>query len=196
MEIDLAQTKAERDRIYRFRYQVYIKELGKNYLADKQSHVQVMLKDELDADAFHFYLNNRNKDVIGTMRIRFIDSEDVEFKHFRLHDQYEHCKLATVGRLMVARSNRAMMVGSQFTLKAFEFGLQNGIDFCFIEVEQRLSPLYERLGFKKISSTENSSGEMRIHFCLDLNDTKYLKTINSPFLRALCRLHKNTINQL
>lgn len=64
--VQQAQTAEERERIYQFRYQVYVQEMGKS-LPDPD-HEKRVLKDECDAQAVHLYIE-REGEIVGSLRM-------------------------------------------------------------------------------------------------------------------------------
>jgi predicted GNAT family N-acyltransferase len=185
MNIKLAKTKLEMERIFQFRYKIYIEELGKNHLANNKNHTYKKLKDDLDEDSFLFYKENKNNQITGTMRIRLIDQSDIEYKQYQINRIDIKGKVATVSRLMVAQNLRAKFTGTQFAFKAYEFGLKNGVQFCYIEIEEKLKYMYEKLGFKCIRTVDVNGAGSRLQYCLELNNVAHLKKIKSPFINLL-----------
>jgi putative hemolysin len=68
MRVRIAQSEAERARIFRFRYAVYIQEMGKQFpFAD---HAQRLLSDPLDRNGVHLFIE-KGEAVIATLRINW-----------------------------------------------------------------------------------------------------------------------------
>ena len=65
MEIRIAETKEERDEVFRFRYQIYVEEMQIDCSAD---HKKKKLTDDLDKTAHIFYAQKDNQ-IIATGRM-------------------------------------------------------------------------------------------------------------------------------
>src|SRR5690348_16331067 len=65
--VKIATTDAEKEAIYRFRYEVYVEEMGADDERSKSDFATRWIHDEMDETGLHFYVA-RNGQLLGCLR--------------------------------------------------------------------------------------------------------------------------------
>lgn len=183
MEIIQTRTEEQRERIYRFRYSIYVEEMGKPMPG--ADHVRRTLRDELDDRSTHL-MALRGDELIGTLRItwgadglpeRFVNWYGLErFMGFPKED------LSFTGRMMVSAGLRSSAVSLALAREAYRLGRERGVGFDFIHTTPALIPFFERLGHRRYAPEflDPDLGP-RTPMVLVLGDFEHLDSRQSPF---------------
>jgi hypothetical protein len=180
----MARTEAEKEAIYRLRYQVYIEEMNgadRHLEADGQTR---QLRDEWDERAHHFYVL---QDGVMAACARVILRRDgpMECEH-----EFELEKFAPAfpnhvcmtSRLALHPTIRGSHILKQLTCAIYQFWCEQDVQFSFLDCHTRLLPLYSRLGFRTYRSGFNHSKYTYvIPMVLVVPDVEYLEEVKSPF---------------
>ena len=193
--IHVAQTEAERNAIYEFRYQVYIEEMGKPYSHADHKHKQ--LSDPLDENASLLY-SARNGKMVGTLRINW-GEDSTAYSAFAQSCNLArfHCfpseSLSFCSRLMVREDHRSSALAAALSSAAYKAGRLRGVQFNFAHCAPRLVKLFERMGFRQYKRhfQDSEVGE-QIPLVLVVEDIEHLKAVRSPFVSQALELpHSN-----
>jgi predicted GNAT family N-acyltransferase len=184
-----AVSPADKQAIYRFRYQIYIEELGKTHIpADGDGK---LMYDEADDHAVLFYAVAGDR-LVATVRALsgvdgpFTDRDSAFLGIPGFARQFGHRKLAVIDRLIVDREWRKSGLAHEMMLATYLYGLEVGTRCGFISCEDQLLPLYLRYGFRACGEPVSLlSGEKRHRLVLFLCDRQYLEKTKSPFLPHL-----------
>lgn len=195
--IKIAQTEAIKQAIYKFRYQIYIEEMGKPY--QQADHSKKILTDYLDDTATLLYAEQEGE-IIGTVRINW--GKDVEtFKYFddsnfgiSIFKHFPPQTFSFNSRLMLSSKYRKSMLAKDLAEKSYFLGRNNQVQFNFISCNPLLTPFFFRLGFRnyKKSFLDQNSGE-QIPMVLIVEDVEHLYTVKSPFLSEAFERKNNPI---
>lgn len=185
MTIDTAKTPDEQERIFRFRYTIYVEEMGKPMPG--ADHVQRTLRDELDNHATHLYAL-RGGEIMATLRIFWgRDGIPPQYKAwYGLHgfDSSSQSDFSFTGRMMVAGAVRGGTAALALATEAYRLGRLSNVAFDFIHTTPPLIPFFERLGHRRYT-TEFIDPDLgpRTPMVLTLDDLTHLKAQGSPFLK-------------
>jgi hypothetical protein len=184
--IHLAESVDEKEAVYRFRYDVYVEEMGRyGAVAD---HVNRRLVEPEDATARIFYAAEEDGTVVATSRFSW--GGDAPFSE-RLIEHYQLAPfLAEMAPERIAVGERGMVVprlrGSALfrELGAFSrhFISQNRIELIFGACEPHLLSLYVGQGCRTFSKRNVNSKEagFLIPIVTVVEDVEYLRRIGSP----------------
>ena len=179
--------------ICKFRYQIYIKELGDTY--DGVDEDAGMLHDELDDFGKTMYAEE-NGQIIGTCRINFgchgsFDDYWDECYDLSAFPDPQHLSLAS--KMMIVPKYRGSMLGLSFLLKALHLSKTYKAHFMFLDCIPPLVPLYEMAGFRryKENSPENKNLKYYIPMVVCIEDLDYFKRIHSPYYEAVKKYPSN-----
>ncbi len=190
IEIGLAGTDAAREAVYRFRYRIYVEEMGRyGSIADHAGKRLV----EPDDEAGHLIAAWQGDDLVGTARITW--GGDAPFTQ-RLIDQYDLAGfLSTVSADQMVIGERFMIEpalrGSDLLYRIFCFYMafvnDRRIQLTFGDCEPHLLNLYQGLGYRAYTRRNVNSPETGylIPLVLVTEDIAYLSRIGSPLADVL-----------
>jgi len=145
-----AETAAEREAIYRFRYQIYIEELKYNYEAD---HERKWLKQAEDEQPWTTLLYTGSPDDISsTVRVQAWKPGEVPPAVFALTSMerfpgIERLGVSHIGRMMIRRSLRGKLVLPSLLAGGYEFLVgEKGADLAFLDCVPGIVRHYRQLG--------------------------------------------------
>lgn len=192
MEIRIATTPEELERVHQLRYRCYVEELGWKY--DQADDAAKTLTDPMDVHGTIYYAEDNGR-LVATYCIHFAGSfelPEIWRQHYGL-DKFagfpESC-FSFSSRLMVVPELRGSSIVPRILLKAYEEGWRRGTRFNFCFCRPRLTELYERLGFVRYKDNilEPSQGYM-VPLILMTEDAEHLRAVCSPFLK-ICQAHR------
>lgn len=198
--VAVATTKKEREKIYRFRYQVYVEEMGK-LLSGDVNHRHRLLCDESDDWGLLFYAV-ADREIVGTMRLNIGYASDFtdelrecfamdEFQRFSSPEFPDH-KLSVTNKSMVAphyrRSQAFYLLGSN----VYETFHRQGCQFNFTGGAPYMVALYEQLGHRRYKSNFPVPGYgYMVPMVLMTQDIGHLRQVRSPLWRVARKLENS-----
>lgn len=169
LQVGLATTQAEREAVFRFRYEVYIREMGKPLAA--ADHARGRLTDGSDERALLLVANGSNGTVMGTLRLHLgtmpaAAAERVAANQLEVGIE----RVALVGKTMVDRGQRGSRVFLALARTALALALDAGMRFGMLHCRPELVPLYARLGYRRHATpfVDQEVGE-QVPMVLDLH---------------------------
>jgi len=145
-----AETKEEREAIYRFRYQIYIEELKYNYEADHER--KWLRQEEDDQPTTTLLYTGSPDDITSTVRVRAWKPGEVPPAVFALTsmDRFpgiEGLGVSHIGRMMIRRSLRGKLVLPSLLAGGYEFLVgEKGADLAFLDCVPGIVRHYRQLG--------------------------------------------------
>ena len=188
--IKQASTETERQRIYRFRYNIYIEEMGKPM--PDADHERRMLHDEYDPRSIHLYAE-RDGEIAGALRLIWgrdgLPPVFVDWYGLEMFREFSPTEISFTGRLMAAKQYRSSLLGVSLAQEIYRIARESGLAFDFIHTTQPLVGYFERLGYRRYKSDflDPDLGP-RTPMILVLQDIAHLETCQSPFLRTAHQL--------
>lgn len=189
ISIRRATSDAEREAIYRFRYEIYVGEMGKVRLS-QADHAHRWLKDENDEHATLYGAYDAEGAVIGTVQVisgeRHIPPAFYNVPHFDQFVQLPAQALSFTSRLMVAPGKRGGQAMTALVGRAYADGLIEGRHFNFCVCSPGLVDLYEHLGYRRFSGNlVDPVVGYQVPLVLAARDREHLEAIHSPLWRIL-----------
>lgn len=183
----LAESEEERRAVYRFRYAVYVEEMGRYQgLAD---HANRWLVEPEDAVSRIFYAT-QGDEVVGTARLTWGGDGPLPPRQIQQYGLAPF--LAEVSEKEIAVGERGMVAprlrGSDLLLKllgeSFRFVNDRRILLIFGDCEPHLLNLYLGLGHRTYSRTNVNSTEAGylIPILTVVEDVAYLRQVGSPLV--------------
>ena len=184
----LAVSEAERQEVYRFRYAVYVEEMGKS--PPDANHERRVLMDRFDATASLYLLRDGEGALVGTLRINHLAALESAQEALRpiplepLLEQASLKNLSYTSRLMLRADWRG---GSSLALlcnRIFADSLEEGIRFDLCHAHPGLIELYEQLGYRRFCAGITLPGVgYQVPMLLALRDRAHLRRCRSPLMR-------------
>lgn len=192
MKPDIYEAKTPEDRlkIFRFRYETYVEEMGR-YKSIANHKEKVLIEPE-DEDA-RLYLATDGENVVGTMRHNWggdapiCDRQIEQYSMKPFHDQIPAAQMIVGERFMVAPSYR----GTDLILRLFraylEFVNEKRIQLIFGDCEPHLLNLYLGMGFRTYAANNVNSTETGylVPLVMVPEDLAYMQRIKSPIIKFL-----------
>jgi predicted GNAT family N-acyltransferase len=189
-----AITPQEKQKVYHFRYKVYVEEMRKQPRA--ANHQDKVLTDELDETATLLYIA-QGDEIIATLQRSFLDSALLPPA---LHQQlgisqfvdFPKSALSVSTRLMVAPAYRNSTTAGAIILAAYQDARERGVQFDFLHAAPWLIPFYTNLGYRRYTShfLDPDVG-LQVPQVLVTEDVEHLRHVRSPFYRKACRYTNN-----
>ena len=185
MDVRQAVSETEREAIYRFRYEVYVQEMGcKQVYAD---HDRRIITEPLDETGriFGAWCDGT---VVGTVRINFARSGDLGdypqlYSMERAGCFHPTCTSITT-KFMVAKPHRGGPVARLLFLTAYQDARQAGIEFNFMDCNPPLVPFFRKWGWRLYTAPVHHPeyGHV-IPMVIALSDRGYLEQVRSLFVK-------------
>ncbi len=182
-QIQIVDSPEILDRVCRFRYQTYIKELGTAYgqveLTDK------MLKDELDEFGITMYAEYEGE-IIGTARLNFGchgEFDDYWIECYDLNVFPEIKNICLGSKMMISPKWRKTKLSTLFLAQGFRLCKKYQADFFFLDCIPPLVRIYEKIGFRryKENAPEDANRKYYVPMVGIINDSSYLESVGSPW---------------
>ncbi|MEO0399223.1 MAG: GNAT family N-acyltransferase [Pseudomonadota bacterium] len=176
--------------LYRFRYKIYVEEMGRpQTYAD---HAAKTVKDPLDSFAREAVAFN-DDEIIGCVRGNYLrDGDAGEYEAFYALDALtpaEREKTSICTKVMVDKPYRGTSLAMKLLFLQYRMALDAGMDICIVDCNPPIDRQNARLGFKPLFEKDHPEYG-RVHVMrLDMRDEAHLQAIRSP-LAGILRLHR------
>ena len=193
--VKMATTEAEREAIYRLRYEVYIEEMNGQSRHSEADVAARQLYDEWDPHSYHFYVEQNGRPAACarlTLRRDGPFECDNEFNLDRFGPAFpKHVSMSS--RLALHPKLRGSHLLKQLTCTMFTFAKEQGMRFDFIDCHPKLLPLYTRLGYRLYQPGFNHPKYTYvIPMVLVFDDIEHFKRVHSPFAEIAERYPRST----
>ena len=180
-----AETRAEREAIWRFRYDVYVRELGKTVVGVDHANGWVRDADEDEPHVTLLYTGS-SAAVTGTLRIDSwlpgaIPAHSARKYGITQATGLQGLHLAEASRLMVRRQLRGKLIMPALARAAFALRVNREVRVSFAYCAPGLVRGYRRLGYRPYGSDliETADG-MRCPLVLTHDNVAHLRSVGSP----------------
>ena len=186
-DIQVARRDEDRERIFRFRYDVYVTEMGKS--PAEADHQKKIIRDELDEDAHLLYAEDEGQ-IVGTVRLncrskkKFPDVWEQRYDIEKFAPSFgDHISMTS--RMMVARDYRGSSVPAALVGAVYSAGREMGSKFDFCNCAPSLLEFYEQIGFRRFTDgfVDEDNG-YHVPLVMVVRDTQYLRQVRSPLYRV------------
>jgi predicted GNAT family N-acyltransferase len=187
IQIRQAATPAEREAVYRLRYQVYVEELEDRELESEDSGQKAVIDaDDETARLFGGFVAGR---LAGTIRLKgggdgpFSPELIATYSLRPFLDLMGPQHVFVYGRLAVLPEQRCAGLGFQLMLHSARVAIENGAEAVFLDCQPHLIEVYQKLGFRSYRKTYNDrSGGILIPMVILRSDFEFLEKIGSPLI--------------
>ena len=189
-----ADTDADKAAIYRFRFDVFGREMG--LLGPIENWEEHSFHDPDDEHSHHI-LAETGGTVIGAIRTthgehcanspELLDTYELApFLEVLTPDQ-----IGVVTRLMVSSELRGSLLSLHLVKKTAEYCLQQGIECVFIDCQPHLVPFYQRYGYRSYRTVFNDPYVgVLVPLVLIVSDFEHLAQVRSPFYKIITSMRE------
>ena len=190
----LAGTRAEREGVYRLRYDVYVRELRKS-VPGVIDHVRRWIKDADDeCSGVHIFYTGTVDDMSGSLRMQVwepgaVPAEVTERFSLHLFPGIGRQRIAEAGRLIVRPDRRGGQILSVLACAAFDYETRDREPFvCFLSCVPGLVRTYMRLGFRACPGAVITAPDgVRLPMFMLASDLAHLEAVGSPLAPLMAR---------
>ncbi len=185
IQIKIAATKGEKEKIYRFRYNVYVEEMGK--FISQADDSNKILYDDMDDWGINLYATVDSQ-LAGILRLNIGKAQDFppplnklfSFEKFQALDA-DKPLISISARLMIDKEYRGSEVLFHLGIEAYRIAREKKNSYNFMLCAPELVGLYEQLGYRRYTRNymDNETG-YRIPMVIILDDFEYFNNIRSP----------------
>jgi hypothetical protein len=187
-----ATTPQELDAIARFRYRVYVEELGFRDHPAADHDTQKMVYDDDLADSTWLLYAGKPDAIEGTLRLRIFEAGAVPAEasneySLDMFPDIERRKISDVSGLMFSRSTRGTASATMLCCRAVEIASGSHCEAIFSVGSAGLLRAYQRLGFRPYGGRiygQELGMQLQIPLIAML-DMDYLRRIESPAYHVL-----------
>jgi GNAT superfamily N-acetyltransferase len=179
-----ATDPAVREAVFRFRYDIYVREMRRRQ--KDADHVRERVEDALDRGAMLLAARDTSTGrIVGTARSNVVARSELGV-YDRLYgldalSPGERAVTTITTRFMVERERRGTLLAVQLARSLFERGAAQGITTDYIDCNEPLVPFFERLGYRSMRTIEHPEyGTVRL-MRLDVRDAGHMARVGSPF---------------
>ena len=176
VEIDIAQTEEQKNRVYEFRYKI-----------EKGEDQPGIIKDEFDESAILIFAE-ANEEVVASFRINLCNEitlvdqviQDYGLENFK---EYSNNNFSFTSKLVLDPRWRNTTLLGKILNAAYQILRQKKIKFDFTDCSPALVQFYEHLGYRRYKSNYAKHNEgYRIPLVMLTEDINHLQRIKSPFV--------------
>lgn len=188
-QIRQAETPAQREAVYAFRYQCYVEELDKKDTPGAV-HDRRVIRQPHDDHSRHFYVEDGPERICAVFTETGLDRGPVPDSWRRIFglDRWagiDPRSISVGSRLMLRSDIRGSTLLARLLGHVYRTQLAEGRRYALMYCAPALVALYEQLGFRRYTDSVNPSrgGTYMIPMLLLLTDVAHLRRVGSPFLR-------------
>ena len=193
-QVHRAETREEREAVYRFRYRVYVEEFGRELGSPDHDRKWVTDADD-DKDTSTILYTGSPDNITGTVRLRHwragaVPHHDIEELSMDRFADIAERNTGEIGRLMVRKSMRGKMIIASLLRASYEiFAGEQRTDLVFCYCSPGLVRYYQQLAMRPFGGRlVNAPDGMMVPLVAVLSDRSYYKRMRS-FLAPLVRRH-------
>ena len=189
IEISQVADEATRERIYRFRYDVHVGELGKG--GPGVCHDTRTVRDAAD-DVGVLFVATEDDRIVGTARVCHgsLGGLPAPYRDWFLVDDVRETiseqRITITSRLMVDPGYRGRTLASLLVMRLYDWATRQGTDLEYCMAEPPLLRMYYRLGYRTYrSQLRPGTDGVRVPLVLAVRDRAHLIKVDSPFSMLL-----------
>ena len=192
--IHVAETREEREAIYRFRYTVYYKEFGR--LLSNPDHDRQWVHDaEDEKETATLLYSGSVDDISGTVRLRHwrpgtVPESILHELSMDLFPDIQRRTTAEIGRFMIRRGKRGKLLLASFAQTAYDrLCGAHGVELAFCYCAPTLVHYYRKLGARPFGGRlVQTPDDYMVPLVSVVSDYDYYRRAGSP-LASLVRRH-------
>ena len=183
--ISLVDSDADRNAVYRFRYDIYVEEMKR--VQTYADHQLKTIQEPLD-ETGNLLIAEENGRTVGTARFNVGVNESFRFYtdlyQLRSFGPFFPRHISITSKLMVAPEYRRSFLPRQLSVCCYVHGLRLGTAFDFIDCNSPLVPFFSKLGYRQVfpNILHPEYGNV-VPMVLAMHDRAHLEKVRSPLAR-------------
>jgi GNAT superfamily N-acetyltransferase len=183
--IKQATTPEDLTSIARFRYRIYVEEMGR--FQQYADHAEKTVYEPLDRRG-HILMAVEDSNVVGTVRVNLGSEGDLGgyAELYRLRDLGPAFanRISITTKLMVAPEYRSTPLALKLALACYKYASARGVDIDAMDCNPPLRPFFAKLGYRQIfGAIDHPEYGYVIPMFLAVRDKCHLKRVGSPFYK-------------
>lgn len=180
-----ATTPEDLTKVARFRYRIYVEEMGRfQQYADRREKT---VREPLDAHG-HIFMAVEDSKVVGTVRFNLASEGDLglytELYRLRELGALFPKRVSITTKLMVSPEYRSTPLALKLALACYIGGIDRAVGIDAIDCNPPLRPFFVRLGYRQVfRAIHHPEYGYVIPMFLALRDKHHLKQVGSPFYK-------------
>ena len=172
-----------REAVFRFRYDVYVREMHRPQ--KDADHERGRIEDPLDANAHLFAARDpMSGRIVGTVRGNIVADATLGL-YENLYglaslSPAERRVTSMTTRLMIERGRRGSMLALHLAAALFERGIALNVETDYIDCNAHLLPFFEHLGYRRLRMIHHPDYGGVTLMRLDVGDVAHLRRVGSP----------------
>ena len=187
--VEKARTDAERQAVYRFRYRVYVEEMGLS--PPEADHVAKRLRDPLDLSSDIYALKDESE-VVGSLRVTYFDDAPDPASLVARYDigpalrDLPRDAICITSRFMLDPNVRHGTAIFRLMEAAWEDVASRGARIAYGDCSPHLVPFYEHLGFRRYTRAYNDTAYgFKVPILMLVRDLARFDRVHSPLTRVV-----------
>lgn len=188
VEYRIAATKAERDAIFKLRYEIYVEEMHREQ--PYANHKTRTIEEPQDSTAIILGVWD-NGELVGTIRANMSSDSKFEFReiyNFSTFEAQYPGQVALITKLMIKKDRRGGRIALNIFRETYKILREEGAEVLLIDANDHLLNTYRRLGFVAIKEKcAHPLYGMVTPMAMTMKDQAQFEAVKSP-LADLCRV--------
>jgi len=180
--IQIATAPEEKRAAYQLRYDIYVDELGRDFLAT--DHIARTISDSRDTNSTIMISKDNDHQLNGTLRVHISKWTPHLENRFGIKHAENEFKYAIVDNFVLKPELRNSRLALRFVIGVFEYGVERKVDLCLIEAAPDLLPMYEKMGFVPYRTVDKYD-HLRYQLAIKPFDLEHLKSCRSIFYKIM-----------
>ena len=185
-KIRLATNEADRNAVFRFRYEIYVKEMKR--FQKYADHDKQNIEEPLDRTGHILIASDDEDRTIGTVRFNVGVDENFGLYEglYRLREfeAFYPSSVSITTKLMVAPDYRYSVLPLQLAVRSYKVAVSLGAAFDCIDCNRHLLPFFQKLGYRQVfQDVVHPEYGCVVPMVLAVLDTGYLEKVRSPFAK-------------
>jgi len=198
-----ATTPEDLTKVARFRYRIYVEEMGR--FQQYADHKEKTVHEPLDRHG-HILMALEDSNVVGTVRFNLGSESEfgpyTELYRLRELGALFPNRVSITTKLMIAPEYRRTPLALKLALASYKCGSARGVDIDAMDCNPPLRPFFTKLGYRQIfGAIDHPEYGYVIPMFLAVRDKCHLKQVGSPFYKFAQSLEQDddsadTLNSL
>ena len=182
-KIRLATTEADRNSVFRFRYEICVREMKR--FQKYADHERCIIEEPLDKTG-HVLIAEDAGRTVGTARFNVGVDENYglyeDLYHLREFDLFYPSSVSITTKLMVSQDHRHSQLPLQLAIRCYLDGLCLGTVFDFIDCNKHLVSFFRKLGYRQVfPEVVHPEYGIVVPMVLAMYDLEHFERVGSPF---------------